>query len=165
MKRSVHFWSYLAQFFVRMRNVTDKSCRENQNTRFILNFFFLKSFRLWDNVEEYSRAVHATDDYMAHVNCMLGTEGHKHTHRLCNTCCFSNATVVIQTRLILLALFLMLRGMSDGLNSIIIVSGWFSPVMSARTSLWQALSWRITWSKYGLWVTFVYTYPYNAYAG
>jgi len=40
MKSSVHFWSYLAQFFVRMRNVWDRSCRENQNTSFTAIIFF-----------------------------------------------------------------------------------------------------------------------------
>jgi hypothetical protein len=33
--------------FRRMRNVSDKRCRENQNTHFVLgNFFFRKSCRL-----------------------------------------------------------------------------------------------------------------------
>jgi hypothetical protein len=37
-----------------MRDVSNKSCRENQNTHFMLNnFFFRKSCRLWDNVEKY----------------------------------------------------------------------------------------------------------------
>jgi len=37
---------------LRMRNVSDKSCRENQNTHFVFSnfFFFRKSCRLWDNV-------------------------------------------------------------------------------------------------------------------
>jgi len=35
-----------------MRNISDKICRENQNTHFMFdNLFFRKSFRLWDNVE------------------------------------------------------------------------------------------------------------------
>jgi len=48
---------------LRMRNVSDKKCRENQNTHFVFNkFFFLKSGGLWDNVEKYSTAGHATDE-------------------------------------------------------------------------------------------------------
>jgi hypothetical protein len=36
-----------------MRNVSDKSCRENQNTHFVFNNFFpRKSYRLWNNVEK-----------------------------------------------------------------------------------------------------------------
>jgi hypothetical protein len=33
MKTNILFWSYLAQF---LWNVSDKSCRENQNTQFVL---------------------------------------------------------------------------------------------------------------------------------
>ena len=48
---------------LRMRNVSDKSCRENQNTRFIFNNFFfpLKSYRLWYKVEKYGTSRQATD--------------------------------------------------------------------------------------------------------
>jgi len=36
-----------------MRNVSDKRCRENQNTYFVSsNIFFRKSYRLWNNVEK-----------------------------------------------------------------------------------------------------------------
>jgi len=45
-----------------MRNVSDKSCRENQNTHFCSNLFSAKSCRLRDNVEKYCRARQATDD-------------------------------------------------------------------------------------------------------
>jgi hypothetical protein len=46
-----------------MRNVSDKRCRENQNTHFMFNnFFFRKSCRLWDNVEKYGRVGQATGD-------------------------------------------------------------------------------------------------------
>ena len=41
--------------------------------------FFLKSCRLWDNVENYCTAGQAADDNMAHAHCMLGTLGYKHT--------------------------------------------------------------------------------------
>jgi hypothetical protein len=47
---------------LRMRNVSDKSCRENQNTHFVFSKFFpRKSCRLWDNVEKYYRAGQVTD--------------------------------------------------------------------------------------------------------
>jgi len=56
-----------------MRNVSDKSCRENQNTHFMFNTPPLpeKSCRLLDNVEKYCRAGQATDDNVAHAHCML----------------------------------------------------------------------------------------------
>jgi hypothetical protein len=48
---------------LRMRNVSDKSCRENQNTHFMFNNLFpRKPCRLWDNVEKYGRVRQATDD-------------------------------------------------------------------------------------------------------
>ena len=45
-----------------MRNVSDKICRETQNTHFMFNSFSRKSCRLRDNVEEYVKAIQATDD-------------------------------------------------------------------------------------------------------
>ena len=45
-----------------MRNITDKSCRENQDIHFIFNNFFKKLYHLWDNVEKYGRDRAATDD-------------------------------------------------------------------------------------------------------
>jgi hypothetical protein len=53
---------------------------KNQNTRFTFNTFF-KSCRVWDYVEK-NIAVHATDDSMLHVNCILGTEDYKHTQNV-----------------------------------------------------------------------------------
>jgi hypothetical protein len=46
---------------LRMRNISEKHCRENQNTHFVFSncfFIFLKSGPLWDNVEKYCRAGH-----------------------------------------------------------------------------------------------------------
>jgi hypothetical protein len=38
---------------LRTRNISDKSCRDNENTRLVFKtfFFFRESCRLWDNVE------------------------------------------------------------------------------------------------------------------
>jgi hypothetical protein len=55
---------------LKMRNVSDKHCRENQNTHFTFNNSFWNSCHLWDNVEKYCRAGQATDDNMAHAHCM-----------------------------------------------------------------------------------------------
>jgi hypothetical protein len=47
-----------------MRNVSNKMCRENQNTFLMFNnVLFRKPCRLWDNVEEYCRAGQDTDDH------------------------------------------------------------------------------------------------------
>jgi hypothetical protein len=58
-----------------MRNISDKSCRENQNTHSFAQYIFLENcaFFFLDNVEKYRRAGEATDDNMAHAHCMLDT--------------------------------------------------------------------------------------------
>ena len=52
---------------LRMRNVSDKSCRENRNTRFVFNNRFPKSYLLWANVETCCTAGQATWQYGALV--------------------------------------------------------------------------------------------------
>jgi len=39
------------------------------------------------------------DDIVVYAHCMLDTYGYRHTLRICNTHCFSTATMVAQTRL------------------------------------------------------------------
>jgi len=59
-------------FILRMKNVSDKSCGENQNTRFMFsNIFFPKNVPLEGNVEKHCRAGLARDDQMEHAHCML----------------------------------------------------------------------------------------------
>ena len=84
-----------------MKNVSDKRFTGNQNTHFMFNnfFFFRKSCRLWYNVEKYCTAGKATDDNMAHAHCVQNTSVYKHTHWICNTDCFSRATMAARTRL------------------------------------------------------------------
>jgi hypothetical protein len=68
MKTYVHLrcrWTLLI-----MRNVSDKRCRENQNT----HFTFRKSRRLWDNVEKCGRARQVTDGNIIrrmHIACCI----------------------------------------------------------------------------------------------
>jgi len=50
-------------------------------------------------VEKYGRAGQATDDNTAHAPCMLDNKGYRHTVRMCNTPCFSTATMVWGMRL------------------------------------------------------------------
>jgi hypothetical protein len=48
---------------LRMRNVSDESCRESQNTYFVFsNFFFLKIVPLWDSMGKYGTAGQARDN-------------------------------------------------------------------------------------------------------
>ena len=56
------FFNKSRSFLLRMRTVSGKSCRENQNTPYTFNNLFLISYRLLENVEKYVRARQATDD-------------------------------------------------------------------------------------------------------
>ena len=63
-------------FLPRMRNVSDKSCRENQNTNFVFSNSFSKIVpffeKMWGKKNIVERG-QATNDNMAHAHCMLDT--------------------------------------------------------------------------------------------
>ena len=50
-------------------------------------------------MEKFCRAGLVTYDNMAHAHCMLGTQGYRHTLRVCNTHCFSAVNIVTRVRL------------------------------------------------------------------
>ena len=101
------FFSFMTTFcyiLLRMKNILHKKCRENQNTYFMFNaFFFLKSCRLWDNVEKYGESRGATiGAYELHAGkARLHARTHMHTRtrlgartQICHICCFSTATTI-----------------------------------------------------------------------
>jgi hypothetical protein len=62
-----YLYAFIIMFrriLLRMRNISDRSCRKNRNTNFMSNnfFFFRKSCRLWDSAEKCGRARQATDE-------------------------------------------------------------------------------------------------------
>jgi len=60
--------------FLRKINFLNKSYRENKNKHFTFkNFFFRKSCRVSDYVENCCTARQATEDNMPHVHWMLDT--------------------------------------------------------------------------------------------
>jgi hypothetical protein len=59
VKTHAHIWIYIDQFFLILRNNSDK-CRENQNTFYVQWFCFC---RFEGNVERYSTARQATDGH------------------------------------------------------------------------------------------------------
>jgi len=59
---------------VGMRNVSDKSYKENQNTIYYVWKYFSK-MSLWDIVVKYCRAGQVTAGNMAHAHCILTTKG------------------------------------------------------------------------------------------
>ena len=73
--------------FLGMIHVLDKSV-EKIKTHFLSITFFRISCRLWESVEKYCRSEEATEDNMAHMHCMLDTQGYKYTLRIYNTYCF-----------------------------------------------------------------------------
>ena len=88
--------------FLRLRSVSDKSCRENQNTFYVLQFFFLFCFVLenhavceimWKNILQ--RTGHRWQYGVAHR--LLDNYGYKHKFIICNTYCFSTTTMVART--------------------------------------------------------------------
>ena len=95
------FFIISCSFRIRMRNVSDRSCRENQNTHFVVsNFFFPPPENravneiTWENIAERGRPKMT-------IWCMLDTQDYKYAHSGCvgNSHCFSTATMVARTRL------------------------------------------------------------------
>jgi hypothetical protein len=72
--------SYLAQFFLEWELFGTKRAKKIR-THILCSiiFRFRKSCRLWDNVEEYCRAGHVTNDNIAHAQSMLDSRGYKPT--------------------------------------------------------------------------------------
>ena len=78
-----------------------QSCRENQNTQFMLNNFSSKNRAVYEITWKkilYSQTDHTWRN-MPHAHCMLDTYGCWHTLGICNTYCPSTATVVTWTPL------------------------------------------------------------------
>jgi hypothetical protein len=101
MKTNIHSWLLL-----RMVNVTDKTCAENQNTFYVHTFFFFffrKTCRLWDNGGKYCRpglTGHRWQYSAFALHAGYPTLKKTHTLRIYNTYCFSTATMVARTGLI-----------------------------------------------------------------
>ena len=83
------------------RNVSNKNCRENQNTHFMFNNFFSRIlYRVWD-VEKHGAARQTTDDNIMRrmrSACRI-TKAIAHTLIIYNTFCFSTTTMVTRTRM------------------------------------------------------------------
>ena len=69
MQTDIHFWSYLAQFFLEWEMFQTKVVQKIKTHILYSVTFFLKPCRLWDNLEKYCRAVQATYGNMAHACC------------------------------------------------------------------------------------------------
>jgi hypothetical protein len=86
---------------LRMRNISDESCRENQNTHFVLNIFPLKivSFVRWYRKIRWNGAGNRRQCNTLLALCTLHILCFRYKLITCNTYCFITATAVIWTRL------------------------------------------------------------------
>jgi hypothetical protein len=82
----------------RMRNVSDRSCREIWNTIFISVTFF-GNIAVYETMWKYTIQPDSPHDSIAEAHYMLNTYGYKHKLRICNSYCFSTATTVALTHL------------------------------------------------------------------
>ena len=98
---NIHFWSYLAQFFLEWKMFRRKVV-EKIKTHILCSVTFLKKNRtvyeiMWKNIAERGRPQMAI--WRMRIACWITKTTNAHTHRLCNTHCFSTATMVARTRL------------------------------------------------------------------
>ena len=72
------FMAISCLILLKMRNISNKPCRENQNTHFVSShfFFFRNSFCSCDKAEKYGKA--RWRHIMAHTICMLDKQGYMH---------------------------------------------------------------------------------------
>jgi hypothetical protein len=71
MKTNIRFLSHLSQFFLEWE-MSQKKVAQKIKTHFLFSVTFLRKLcRLWDNVEQYCRAGHATDDTEVNAHGML----------------------------------------------------------------------------------------------
>jgi hypothetical protein len=84
---------------LRMINVSDKCCRENQDMHFMFNiFFFLKSCRFWGNVKNAAeRGRPQMTIWRMRISCWITKT--TNTLRMCNTFRSSTTTMVARTLL------------------------------------------------------------------
>ena len=76
MRRSKHVeaWNKLIIKFSASNKYIEMHGQQNIKTQFMFSdVSFAKTYRLWDNVEKYSRTEQATDDNMAHARYMPDT--------------------------------------------------------------------------------------------
>jgi hypothetical protein len=107
---------------LRMRNVSEKSCRENQDTYYMFNNFFSKIVPFMNYVEKYGTARQATDDnIIRRMRFACWIPKITDTLRICNTLlfhgnnCHANAPqcYVIRALPVLLVLYSMKRCVSS----------------------------------------------------
>jgi hypothetical protein len=137
-----------------VRNVSDKSCRENQNTYFVFSKLPRKSYRLQYNVEKYCTAEQATDDdkmmrHIKYVVCVLNGQGkNSETLLIFNTYCFPRQHRLRERASMLrhiYTLLILLRYYSE-VEHVTITTGWIN---SCERSV-RGASWICWWYEHGI---------------
>jgi hypothetical protein len=83
-------WPLILTILLRMRNISDNSCRKKKKEKrkkknhFALIHIFIRKCGRYGGAQMTIWRMRI---------CMMGTEGYKHTLRICNTYCFSTATM------------------------------------------------------------------------
>ena len=72
------FMTISCWFLLRMRNVSNKICRENQNAYFMFNNVLRKSCLSWECRKIWSQRGQKWRHNMAHTLCMLDKQGYMH---------------------------------------------------------------------------------------
>ena len=109
IKTNAYFFIISHSFILRMRNISDRNFRETQNKHFYIQklfFLFLENRpayeAMWKNIVERGRPQMTI--WRMRIACWIptaiNTQTHTHKHRLCSTHCFSTATLVTRTHLI-----------------------------------------------------------------
>jgi hypothetical protein len=88
------FFNTSTSVLLRIANLADKICRENQNAHFMSKNFSIHHTVYEIKCKNIVRAGHATYGDMGHVQCILDTSGYTNALRVCKNYCFSTATMV-----------------------------------------------------------------------
>ena len=122
IRRRFHIMTISRWIFFRMRNVLNKSCRENRNTHFMFSnfFFFFENRAIYEimskntkpespsvTIWRISLSCWVIKDTRAQTHACACAHTHTHTrkrahiltHSVCNSYCFSTATMTTWTRL------------------------------------------------------------------
>jgi hypothetical protein len=83
MKACVHLWKYLAEFFLRKKNIWAKRLKNGIAHLCSPFFFFRKLSSLWENVERYGRFRQTADDSIRRMRFALSFIACSALHYFC----------------------------------------------------------------------------------
>jgi hypothetical protein len=84
MKTDIHFFIIFRLFLIRMRNVSDRSCTENQITHFVFSNTFSENRAvyeiMWKNIVEWGRVQMAI--WRMRTACCIAKATNTHSHNM-----------------------------------------------------------------------------------